>query len=113
MWYVDSECSQHTTGNKSKFFTLINIDRCHVIFGDNAKGKVIGKGRVGKSKQTCIENVLLVKGLKYNLLSISQLCDKGNKVTSNSNSCIVENNNDKQIKLTVKRLNNIYIYIYI
>ena len=52
---------------------------------------------------------MLVKGLRHNLLSVSQLCDTGNKVTFDSNNCIVENNNDKQIKLIRKRLNNIYM----
>ena len=42
------------------------------------------------------------------MLSISQLCDKGNKVTFDSNSCIVKNHKDKQIKLIGKRLNKIY-----
>ena len=97
------------TGDKTKFLSLKSIDGGQVTFGDNAKGKVIGKGKIGKSEYHCIEDVLLVKGLKHNLLSISQLCDKGNTVTFNSNSCIVENNNDKQIKLIGKRLNNIYM----
>ena len=97
------------TGDSSKFISLTAIDGGHVTFGDNAKGKVIGKGKVGKSKNCCVEDVLLVKGLKHNLLSISQLCDKGNKVTFDCNSCIVENNIDKQIKLIGKRINNIYM----
>ena len=101
------------TSDKLKFLSLISIDGSHVTSRDNAKGKVIGHGRVGKSEQTYIEDVLLVKGLKHNLFSISQLCDKGNKVTFDSNYCIIENNNDKQIKLIGKRLNNNNIYIYI
>ena len=53
--------------------------------------------------------MLLVKGLKHNLFSISQFCDKRNKVTFDSNYCIVENQNNKQIKLIDKRINNIYM----
>ena len=89
MWYLDSGCSRHMTSDKTKFLSLMNIDRGQVTFGDNAKGKVIGKGKIEKSEHHYIEDVLLVKGLKHNLLSISQLCDKGNTVTFNSNSCIV------------------------
>ena len=97
------------TGDKSKFLSLTPIEGGQVTFGDNSKGKVIGKGRVGKSPNLYIDNVLLVKGLKHNLLSISQFCDKGNKVTFDSNFCIVENQNDKQVKLIGKRINNIYM----
>ena len=45
-----------------------------VTFGDNVKGKIIGIGQVGKKDSTYNEDVLLVNGLKHNLLSISQLC---------------------------------------
>ena len=52
----------------------------YVTFGDNAKGRIIGQGNIGNSTPSFIENMLLVYGLKYNLLSISQLCDKDFKV---------------------------------
>ena len=48
-----------------------------VTFGDNSKGQIKGIGKIGNKFFIFIENVLLVNGLKYNLLSISQLCDKG------------------------------------
>ena len=54
-----------------------------------------------------IDDVLLVEGLKYNLLSISQFCDKGNQVIFNTSQCLVINQMDNQIKLVNKRINNI------
>ena len=60
-----------------------------VIFGDNNKGKVIGIGMVGNILKPLIENVLLVKGLKHNLLSISQLCDKGYKIIFEKDACLI------------------------
>ena len=77
--YLNNGCSWHMIGDKSKFLSLISIDGGHVIFRDNTKGKIIDKGRVGKFKHSCVENVLLVKRLRHNLLSISQLCDRGKK----------------------------------
>lgn len=47
-----------------------------MTFGDNAKGGMIGQINVGNSTSSLIENMLLVDGLKYNHLSINQLCDK-------------------------------------
>ena len=52
----------------------------YVTFGDNAKGRLIGQGNICNSTLFFIENVLLVDGLKHNILSISQLCDKDFKV---------------------------------
>ena len=48
-----------------------------MTFRDNGKGRIIGYGSVGNNSSSLIENVLLVDGLKHNILSISQLCDKG------------------------------------
>ena len=45
-----------------------------ITFGDNQKGKTIGAGKISINSYLDIENVLLVEGLKHNLLSISQSC---------------------------------------
>lgn len=77
-----------------------------VTFGDNAKGKIIGIGKVGKNSSLCVENVLLVDGLKHNLHSISQLCDKGYRVTFKSNKCIIED--DNKTLFAAYKIGNIY-----
>ena len=56
-----------------------------VTFGDNVKGKLVDKWRVGKLPNSYNDDVLLVEALKHNLLSINQFLDKGNKVTYNTN----------------------------
>ena len=52
-----------------------------MIFGGKEKGKIIGQGKVSEDPSCSVDDVLLVEGLNYNLLSISQLCDEGNIVT--------------------------------
>ncbi|KAK8944883.1 hypothetical protein KSP39_PZI008049 [Platanthera zijinensis] len=44
VWYLDSGCSKHMTGNKEKFFSLEMKKGGVVTFGDNGKGKIIGIG---------------------------------------------------------------------
>ena len=66
--------------DESKFTFLTNKNGGYVTFGDHAKRKIIGQGNIGNDISSLIENILLVDGLKHNLLSISQLCDKGFKV---------------------------------
>ena len=63
-----------------KLFLVFKFNGGDVLFGDNSKGKIIGIGNVGNISSTLIENVCLVENLKHNLLSISQLCDKGYRV---------------------------------
>jgi hypothetical protein len=46
-----------------------------ITFGDNSKCKIKGLGKIAISNDLSISNVLLVKSLSYNLLSVAQLCD--------------------------------------
>ena len=77
------------TGDKSKFCLLTESDGGQVTFRKNSKGKIIGSGKVGKNLSSCIDDVMLVEGLAYNLLSISQLCDKGHRVLFDNEACTI------------------------
>ena len=108
-WYLDSACSRHMTGDSSKFASMKPRKGGHVTFGDNSKGEIIGIGNIGKCSSHCIEDVLLVKNLKHNLISISQLCDRGNRVIFEPTHCIVENLSDKKPLFIGPRQENVYV----
>ena len=108
-WYLNSGCSRHMTGDKLKFCLLIESDGGKVTFGGNFKGKIIGSRKVGKNLSSCIDDVMLVEGLAYNLLSISQLCDKGHRVLFDNQACTIYQPNSKNVKFTRKRVNNMYM----
>jgi hypothetical protein len=46
-----------------------------VTFGDDKKGKVLGTSVIKVNDCSTLNDVSLVDRLRYNLLSISQLCD--------------------------------------
>jgi hypothetical protein len=48
-----------------------------IIFGDGNQGKVKGLGKRAITSEHSISNVFLVESLRYNLLSVSQLCNMG------------------------------------
>ena len=98
-WYLDSGCSKRMTGDKSKFLSLATYSGGTVTFGDNQKGNIIALGKVGKSSSHSIDNVFLIDGLKHNLLSISQFCDKGNSVCFTDEYCQIINNNTNKVVL--------------
>ena len=52
---------------------------------------------------------MLVEGLAYNLLSISQLYDKGHRVLFDNQACTIYQPNSKNVKFTEKRVNNMYM----
>ncbi|XP_068504053.1 uncharacterized protein [Phaseolus vulgaris] len=79
-WYLDSGCSKHMTGDKSNFVSITFKQEGHVTYGDNNKGRILGRGSIGDKSILIIHDVLYVEGPKHNLLNISQLCDKGYQV---------------------------------
>ncbi|XP_075106814.1 uncharacterized protein LOC142179831 [Nicotiana tabacum] len=72
-------------------------------------GYILGVGRVGKTPTHSIENVYYVNGLKYSLLSVSKICDEGNKVEFLSKTCTVTNLVTGEVVLLAKRFKNIYV----
>ena len=59
------------TGDKNLFMELKAKSGEDVTFGDNSKGHIKGIDSIGNNSSTYIENILLVSGLKHNLLNIS------------------------------------------
>ncbi|GJT30147.1 putative ribonuclease H-like domain-containing protein [Tanacetum coccineum] len=110
---IDSGCSRHMTGNMSYLTNYEEIDGGYVAFRGNPKGgKITGKGTI-KTGNLDFENVYFVRELKFNLFSVSQMCDKKNSVLFNDTECIVLSPNFKlidesQVLLRVPRKNNMY-----
>ena len=80
-----------------------------MTFGDNDKGHIIEYDKIQITPSTFIKNVLYVKGLKDNLISISQLCDKGYKVLFEASLCMITNPIDNSIIFIGHRQDNIYM----
>ncbi|GJR86775.1 putative ribonuclease H-like domain-containing protein [Tanacetum coccineum] len=110
---IDNGCSRHMTGNMSYLTDYEEIDGRYVAFGGNPKGgKITGKGTI-KTGNLDFENMYFVRELKFNLFSVSQMCDKKNNVLFNDTKCIVLSPNFKlidesQVLLRVPRKNNMY-----
>ena len=57
-----------------------------LIFGDNSRGKDEEVAKIAIWNDHTLSNVLLVDLLKFNLLSVTQLCDHGYKCSFTSDS---------------------------
>ena len=88
-WFIDSGCSRHMTGDKSKFVSIKPKDGGKVTFGGDQTGKIAGIGEIGNNEGPLIKDVYLVEGLCHNLLSVSQSTDKGNLVIFDSEECLI------------------------
>jgi hypothetical protein len=99
------------TGDRDKFLTLREERDGSFSFGNDDSSKIIGKGtvRIG-NKNEKVENVLLVEDMKHNLLSVSQMCDQGHKVTFDSQKCeIRKEGSEKLVATTARTSSNIYV----
>ncbi|KAA0067345.1 putative mitochondrial protein [Cucumis melo var. makuwa] len=101
-WYFDNGCSRHMIRNRSYFTNLNDCVTGHVTFGDGAKEKSIAKGNVDNNNLPCLNDVRYVDRLKANMISISELCDQGYKVSFDDVGCVVMNK-ENQICMSGKR----------
>ncbi|VFQ62674.1 unnamed protein product [Cuscuta campestris] len=107
IWYLDSGCSRHMTGDASLLSNLIPYDGPRVTFGEsNDFGLTKGLGNL-VYKGLTIEAVSYVEGLNYNLLSISQFCDKGYSLEFCKDMTSLKNISTNEVILTGKRIRNI------
>jgi hypothetical protein len=110
-WYIGSGCSKHMMGYKGKFLSLSESKSRNITFGYDALGKIKGKGMVslsnGKGKA---QDVLLVDGMKHNLLSVSQMCDRGCEVVFTSKDYKINPVNSGQVVAKgIRTGNNVYV----
>ncbi|XP_062074886.1 uncharacterized protein LOC133778888 [Humulus lupulus] len=91
-WYFDSGCSRHMTGNRNVLVNYKKGKEGAVTFGDGNKGRIFGKGDLVLNGVAPLTEVLYVKGLKANLISISQLCDMDFTVSFSKTHCFVVTN---------------------
>ncbi|GJZ76629.1 putative ribonuclease H-like domain-containing protein [Tanacetum coccineum] len=108
---IDSGFSRHMTGNKCYLTEYEDYDGGFVSFRDG-KGRIFGKGKI-KTGTLDFDNVYFCKELKYNLFSVSQICDKKNNVLFTNTECLVLSFDFKllyesRVLLTVPRKDNIY-----
>ena len=96
------------TGDSSLLTKFVEKAGPSITFGDDSKGYTIGYGLIAK-ENVIIDEVALVSGLKHNLLSISQLCDKGYKVSFTPAACVVTKGDDNNVVLIGQRKGNVYV----
>ncbi|KAL8108059.1 hypothetical protein AgCh_024481 [Apium graveolens] len=104
---LDSGCSGHMTGNKALLSNFVEKVGPSVSYGDGNIGKTLGYGNINLGN-VIIKEVALVSGLKHNLLSISQICDRGYHVDFFEEHCEIVSKSKGKVVLKGYRRGNIY-----
>lgn len=94
--------------DKKKLVSLNENKTRNVTFGNDEAGRIIGKGTFylnnGRVKA---KDVFFIDGLKHNLLSVSQMCDKGCDVIFRAQDCEIRSTSRGKILAKVVQTKNI------
>ncbi|GJX08080.1 retrovirus-related pol polyprotein from transposon TNT 1-94 [Tanacetum coccineum] len=107
IWYLDSGCSRSMTGVKSYLHKYVEQPGPKVVFGDNSSCITEGYGSIN-CRGITFTKVAFVNGLKYNLISIIQLCDAKYIVQFDDKQGTIFNANQEIILIAPKR-NDVYV----
>ncbi|GJW82479.1 copia protein [Tanacetum coccineum] len=88
LWYLDSGCSKHMTGNRSRLKNFVKKFIKTARFMNDHFGAIMGYGDyvIGDS---VISKIYYVEGLGHNLFSVGQFCDSDLEVAFRKHSCYV------------------------
>ncbi|GJU88422.1 retrovirus-related pol polyprotein from transposon TNT 1-94 [Tanacetum coccineum] len=107
IWYLNSGCSRHMTGVKSYLHKYVEQSGPKVVFGDDSTCTTEGYGFI-KFNGIVFTKLAFVNGLKYNLISISQLCDAKYIIQYDEEQGIIFNSN-KEVGMIAPRVRDVYI----
>lgn len=112
VWFLDSGCSNHMTGEKSWFTELNDGFKHSVRLGNNSRLMVEGKGNIRFEVEgitQVITDVYYIPNLSNNLLSIGQLQEKQLKFVIENGTCIIYHPQRGQIVKTKTTLNRMFL----
>ena len=79
-----------------------------MTLGDRNHAQVLGKGTIEIPGLPLLKDVLYIKGLKANLLSITQICDEDFLVQFSKKGCIIINEEGIQVLEGNRTTDNCY-----
>ncbi|GJV06250.1 retrovirus-related pol polyprotein from transposon TNT 1-94 [Tanacetum coccineum] len=107
IWYLDSGCSRHMAGVKSYLHKYVEQPGPKVVFRDDSTCTTEGYGSIIYNG-IVFTKVAFVDGLKYNLISISQLCDAKYIVQFDEKKGPIFNSN-KEVVMIAPRVRDVYV----
>ncbi|GKD95751.1 retrovirus-related pol polyprotein from transposon TNT 1-94, partial [Tanacetum coccineum] len=106
LWYLDSSCSKHMTGDRSQLTNCVNKFLGTVKFENDHVAKILGYGDYQIGNFT-ISRVYYMEGLGHNLFFVGQFCNLKLEVAFHQHTCFIRNLEGVDL-LTGSRGNNLY-----
>nr|GEU47273.1 integrase, catalytic region, zinc finger, CCHC-type, peptidase aspartic, catalytic [Tanacetum cinerariifolium] len=106
LWYLDSGCSKHMTGDRSWLRNFVKKFIGTVRFRNDHFGAIMGYEDyvIGDN---VISRVYYVEGLGHNLFSVGQFCDSDREVAFRKHSCYVRDTDGVEL-IKGSRGSNLY-----
>ena len=109
-WVLDSGATNHMTGGKELDKELRpNYNNTTVSFGNDAISQVLGFGKVAVAHDITLIDVMLVKTLGYNLLSVCALGKMGFAVFFNNDIVVLLWSKSLKLAFVGYVENNLYV----
>ena len=114
VWYLDSGCSNHMSGNASLFSSIDNTFKSKIRMGNNGTIPIVGKGSImvctkqGEKKE--IHNVYFSPGMKHNLMSVGQLIQNGYKVLMENDKCVIHEKDGSNRLLAIVQMTKNWMF---
>nr|GEW70874.1 integrase, catalytic region, zinc finger, CCHC-type, peptidase aspartic, catalytic [Tanacetum cinerariifolium] len=108
LWYLDSGCSKHMTGDRSQLINFVQKFLGTVKYKNDHVAKIMGYSDY-KIRNVTISRVYFVEGLWHNLFSVGQFCDSDLEVAFRQHTCFIRNLDGVDL-LTGSRGNNLYTF---
>nr|GEV50865.1 hypothetical protein [Tanacetum cinerariifolium] len=90
LWYLDSGCSKHMTGDRSQLINFVHKFMGTVKFRNDHVAKIMGYGDY-KIGNVTISRIYFVEELGHNLFSVGQFCDSKLEVAFRQHTCFILN----------------------
>ncbi|GJX84880.1 retrovirus-related pol polyprotein from transposon TNT 1-94, partial [Tanacetum coccineum] len=106
LWYLDSGCSKHMTGDRTQLTNFVNKFLGNFKSENDHVAKILGYGdyHIGN---VMISKVYYVEGLGHNLFFVGQFCNSNLEVAFRQHTCFIRNLEGVDL-LTGSRGNNLY-----
>ncbi|GJV68083.1 retrovirus-related pol polyprotein from transposon TNT 1-94 [Tanacetum coccineum] len=106
LWYSDSGCSKHMTGDRLRLRNFMKNFIGTVRFGNDHFGAIMGY-RDYVISNSVISRVYYVEGLGHNLFFVGQFCDSNLEVAFRKHSCYVRDTDGVEL-IKGSRGSNLY-----
>ena len=110
MWCLDSGCTSHLCGKSLLFNSMTSASGNLKLASNKYTATIEGKGKVTMFKEKekfNLNDTLFIPDLTTNLLSVSKITEKGNKVIFEKEKAFIMEN-DGTVILTAKKSNDLY-----